>query len=146
MNKIVALTLVSTLAAFLVLVQFGEIPSVNASPSVHQGNLLITGNNVTTITGRFDMNGSITIEGNATLQLQNAVLNFTQNAKGQFKINMKNPAKGRPRLVAYDSTITSNYDFSIFLLWKQQCCSQQLNHRRVNQPEGEFHASRYELF
>jgi len=55
-----------------------NIPQIKASSDIHQGDLVLVGNNVTVIEGQFDINGSILVEENATLILRNAVLNFTQ--------------------------------------------------------------------
>ncbi len=91
----------------LVLSQQGRIPKAIASPSMHQGDLILQGNNVTVIEGLFDINGSIVIEENATLILRNAVLNFTQSHSYQFRMNIQNPLGGNPRLIAENATITS---------------------------------------
>ena len=37
---------------------------VKASPDIFQGDLILQGNNVTVIEGRFDINGSIIVEEN----------------------------------------------------------------------------------
>lgn len=61
------------LLAFVISVKFDR-PIVGASSDgVYQGNLILNGNNVTLIEGRFDINGSIIVEENATLILRNAV-------------------------------------------------------------------------
>lgn len=78
---------------------------------VYQGDLILTGNNVTTIAGRFDINGSITVEDNATLVLNDATVNFTQTKHYQFNITLKNPANGNPRLQSSNSTITSSSSY-----------------------------------
>jgi hypothetical protein len=90
-------------------VQKGNVPAVKASPEVYQGDLVLAGNNVTTIEGRFDINGSIIVEENATLILRNAMLNFTQTASYQFNITFLNPANGNPRFFAENATIYSTY-------------------------------------
>jgi hypothetical protein len=72
------------------------------APDIYQGDLNLTGNNVTTIEGRFDINGSITIEGNATLILNDATLNFTG---GGHSFSLQNPLNGNPRLMATNTSI-----------------------------------------
>ena len=52
-----------------VFVQWKGISVVKASPDIHQGDLILQGNNVTVIEGRFEINGSIIVEENATLIL-----------------------------------------------------------------------------
>ncbi len=68
---------------------------------------MLTGNNVTMIEGRFDINGSIIVEENATLILKNAALNFTQTSSYQFYMTFHRPKNGNPRLIAENATITS---------------------------------------
>jgi hypothetical protein len=85
----------------LIFVHGLNIPHVKAFPDIFQGDLILNGNNVTTIEGRFDINGSIFVEANATLILNNAVVNFTSN-DGIF---FQNPANGNPRLRATNVTI-----------------------------------------
>jgi len=90
--------------------------ALSTTPAIHQGNLVISGNTVTVLEGRFDINGSIIIEQNATLLLRNAVLNFTQKGMNH-NITLRNPAAGSPRLIAYNSTVTANgYDLRLHLL------------------------------
>jgi hypothetical protein len=81
--------------------------------SVHQGDLLLSDNDVYTITGNLDINGSIIVEKNATLILRNAVVNFTQARVEQFNMTFQKAANGNPRLLAYNSTITSKFYISI---------------------------------
>ncbi len=114
-RKIVFIVFVSSLLLSLVFLQKGNIPTVRASPDVYQGNLVLNGNNVTDIEGMFDINGSIVIEGNATLILRNALLNFVQTTNNQFNLTLRNPANGNPRIVAYNSTIDSNADLRLTL-------------------------------
>ena len=101
--------LVLSLLLTLAFVQKGSIPAVKSSSPVYQGDMVLTGNNVTTIEGRFDINGSIIVEDNATLHLRNAFLNFTQTRNRQYSLTFKNPLNGKPRLAVYNSTITSNF-------------------------------------
>jgi hypothetical protein len=83
--------------------------------SVHQDDLLLSDNDVYTITGNFDINGSIIVEKNATLILRDAVVNFTQARYQQFNMTFRKAANGNPRLFAYNSTITSEFLISIML-------------------------------
>ncbi|MCK4482455.1 carboxypeptidase regulatory-like domain-containing protein [Candidatus Bathyarchaeota archaeon] len=114
MRKLVFVFLVSSLLLTLTFVQKGNIPAVKASSSIHQGDLILTGNNVTVIEGRFDINGSIIVEENATLILKNAIINFTQTKNNEHSMSFRNPLNGNPRLQAENTTITaSNYYFNV---------------------------------
>ena len=98
----------------LAFVQKENIPAVEASSSIRQGDLVLNGNNVTRIEGRFDVNGSIIVEENATLILKNAIINFTQTYNWQHNMTFRNPSNGNPRLQAENVTITaSNYYFDV---------------------------------
>ena len=101
------------LLATLVSIQKVDIPAVRASPDIYQGDLILTNNNVTVIEGRFDINGSIIVEDNATLILRNAILNFTQTEFQEFSMTFQNPAYGNPHLIIENSTITSAYYMQI---------------------------------
>ena len=92
-----------------------NIPIVKASLDIYQGDLVLTGNNVTVIEGRFDINGSIIVEENATLILRNAVINFTQTENYQFRIKLQNPVNGSPRLWSENTTITSSDNRGFFV-------------------------------
>jgi len=87
---------------------WGGISIVKASSDIHQGDLILQGNNVTVIEGRFDINGSIIVEENATLILRNALVNFTQAENYQFRMIFQNAANGNPRLQSTNTTITSS--------------------------------------
>jgi len=101
--------LASCLLATLTCIQEGSIPIAKASPEVYQGDLTLTDNNVTIIEDRrFDINGSIIVEENATLILRNAVLNFAQIEDFEFNMTFRNPAEGNPRLLVENATITAN--------------------------------------
>ena len=79
---------------------------------VQQGDLVLSGNDVYVIENqRFDINGSIIVEENATLVLTNAVINFTQATPYQHNMTLRNPVNGNPRLQSENSTITSDYWF-----------------------------------
>ena len=101
----------------LLFAQKVNVPLANGAPSIHQGNLILTGNNVTVIEGRFDINGSIIVRENATLILQNAIVNFTQTKSYEHNMTFENPANGNPRLECNNSTIasTSYYYFIVRL-------------------------------
>jgi hypothetical protein len=114
MRRLVFVILVSSLLLTLTFVQKGNIPAVKASSSIYQGDLILTGNNVTTIENkRFDINGSIIVEENATLILKNAIINFTQIMNYEYKMDFRNPANGNPRLQALNSTLTSKFMFPV---------------------------------
>jgi len=106
MRRLVLISLISLMLTSLVSTQIRNIPSVKASSDIHQGDLILTNNNVTIIEGRFDINGSIIVEENATLILRNAMINFTQ----EHGIFLQNPVKGNPRLQAENTTIVNAGD------------------------------------
>lgn len=95
--------------------QRGNVSIAKASPTIHQGDLILTGNNVTTIEGRFDINGSIVVTGNATLVLNNAEINFTQGSAYEFNITLTNPINGNPRLFGDNATIISEEWLRLYL-------------------------------
>ncbi len=103
MRKLGFIILVSCLLATLLFAWKENIQPVQASPEIYQGDLILTGNNVTIIKGRFDINGSILVEENATLILDDTILNFTSSSP--HSINLQNPADGNPRLMANNATI-----------------------------------------
>lgn len=109
MRKFALIVLLSSLLLTLPFMYKGNIPKVKASPDVHQGDLILTGNNVTVIEGQFDINGSIIVEENAALILRNAVLNFTQVRDYQFNMTFSNPTNGNPKLLAENTTLTTAY-------------------------------------
>lgn len=96
-----------------ILIQWEGISIVIASPDIRQGDLVLQGNNVTVIEGRFDINGSIIVEENATLILRDAIVNFTQTSQHQHGVFFQNPANGKPRLQSENATISSDYAFFI---------------------------------
>lgn len=96
MRKLAFAILVSCLLVTLLFVEKENISPVNASPDIYQGDLVLAGNNVTIIEGRFDINGSILVEENASLLLNNALLNFTSGFG--HGIYLQNPSNGNPRL------------------------------------------------
>lgn len=115
LNKTYALLSLVLLTATSFLVRAGLVLSEGrflqvSGSSIHQGDLIISGNiNYTIVDQRFDINGSIIVEENATLYLRNAVINFTQTRNYQFKMCFEKPSNGNPRLHAINSTLTSNF-------------------------------------
>jgi hypothetical protein len=111
MRKPVFAILVSCLLVTLLFVGKENIPPVKASPEIYHGDLVLAGNKVTVIEGRFDVNGSILVEENASLLLSDALLNFTSGFG--YGIYLQNPSNGNPRLIAHNTTIigmaTSRY-------------------------------------
>ncbi|MGD8546042.1 MAG: DUF362 domain-containing protein, partial [Candidatus Bathyarchaeota archaeon] len=83
-------------------------------PDVHQGDINLKDNNIYVIEGTFHINGSIIVEENATLILNNAIINFTQPSSRTYNITFRNPVDGRPRLMATNTTITSKFDVPIY--------------------------------
>ena len=116
MKRLASGILVLFLLLAILMVWKADVPPVNAASTIYQGNLILTGNNVTTIQGRFDINGSIIVRGNATLILNNAVVNFTQKNQYEYNMTFENPANGNPRLACNNSTITSEklFNFEFF--------------------------------
>jgi len=111
MRRLTSLIIVLCLLGISAFVEKREVPVVYASPDIYQGDLILSGNNVTVIEGQFDINGSIIVEENATLILRNAVVNFTQKEWKQFNITFRNPSNGNPRLLVSYATIVSTPDF-----------------------------------
>lgn len=104
MKKLAITFLVSFILVSIMLTQNGKFPTANAS--VYEGDLIINGNTIYTIENqRFDINGSILVEENATLILRNAIMNFTGSSQG---IYLQNPANGNPKLQAENATIMNN--------------------------------------
>ena len=112
------LILIALLSLLLVLpfVPYGSFRVVKASPDVFQGDLVLSGNNVTTIENAvFDINGSIFLEGNATLELGGATVNLVQTNHYQHGIFLRNASNGNPHLQSSNSTIASTYGFYVTL-------------------------------
>jgi len=109
MGRSKSLLLVSLLLATLFFRWEGNFGGVEASSSMFQGDLILTGNNVTVIENEeFEINGSIIVQGNATLVLRNALLNFKQSRRSQFGLILQNPSGGNPRLQIENATILGN--------------------------------------
>jgi len=100
-----------------------------ASPnSIYQGNLILRHNTTLIIEDRrFDINGSIIVEENATLILRNAIVNFTQTSHYQYGMLFQDPVNGKPRLQSENATISSDYDFIITFYGNSSADAYQLN-------------------
>ena len=81
-----------------------------SSSSTYEGDLVIGGNNVTALTGRFDIEGDIVVRGNATLILEDVTVNFIGTRR---ELRLERPSNGNPRLLATSATITSTRSFWI---------------------------------
>jgi hypothetical protein len=109
MRRFWSIVLLASLLLALSFVYHGGFPEVKASPDMFQGDLILTGNNVTTIENMiFDINGSIIVQANATLILRNAILNFTQETDYQYNMTFQNPVDGYPRLIVENTSLASN--------------------------------------
>ena len=89
--------------------------AAEASPDIFQGDLILTNDNVTTLTGYWEMNGSIIIRDNATLVLNDAAVNFTQTFPKQFNLTLEEPNNGNPKLHASNATLNSNHGLDVHL-------------------------------
>ena len=118
MKRLVFVILVSSFLFSLVFVQEENIVAVKAYSSIYQGDLILTGNNVTVIEDRrFDINGSIIVEENATLILNNAVVNLIQTMDFQHRMRFASLPEHNPFLQAADVMITSNHRFIIWFYY-----------------------------
>lgn len=126
MNRCLLILLVSSLILTIAFVRYEGTLSVRASPSVYQGNLILTGNNVTVIEGQFTINGSIIVENNATLILRNAVVNFTQTSDYQYNMTFQNPTNGNPRLIVENATLMTPHSFFIYFYGNSSCVANDL--------------------
>jgi hypothetical protein len=105
MKKLAFTFLISFFLLSILIVQNGNIPTANAS--VYEGDLVINGNIIYTIENqRFDINGSILVEENATLILRNTRINFTGSSQG---IRLQNSANGKAKLQADNATIMNDF-------------------------------------
>jgi hypothetical protein len=86
---------------------------IKIASSIYQGDLILTDNDVYTITGNFFINGSIIVRDNATLILKDAVVNFTQTTYNQFNVTLEEPSNGHPKLQVSNATLKSSYSFRI---------------------------------
>lgn len=134
MRKLLFVLLVSSLVLTVAFAGHGRIPTAQAaSPDIFQGNLVLTGNNVTVIEGRFDINGNIIVEDNATLILRNAVVNFTQTSPLQFSMTLQNPTNGNPRLIIENTTLVSGgYSFIVNFFANSSCMADQVSASQDN--------------
>jgi hypothetical protein len=107
-----SLILASALAFAVISMQKPSI-TVSASPDIHHGDLILSGNNITTIEGRFDIEGSIIVKENATLILRNAIVNLMQSYHSDYNMSFMDPSGGCPRLFAENVTITSSWYFGV---------------------------------
>ncbi|MEM1565534.1 MAG: hypothetical protein QW510_00380 [Candidatus Bathyarchaeia archaeon] len=83
---------------------------------IASGDLVLSDDDVYTITGNYYMDGSIIVTENATLVIEDARLTFMQTASFQFNITLRGAAGGNPRLVIDNATIdTCNRHFRIVL-------------------------------
>lgn len=103
MRKFMFAVLISCLLGVFSYFGVNLVPFVGASSGIFQGDLVLTGSNVTVIEGRFDINGSILVEENATLIFIDALLNFTSGSA--HSITLQNPVNGNPRFAADNVTI-----------------------------------------
>ncbi len=126
MSRFASIVLLSSLLLALPFVYKENIPQIKASSDIHQGDLVLVGNNVTVIEGQFDINGSILVEENATLILRNAVLNFTQGRDYQFNMTFSNPTNGNPRLIAENTTLATAYSFRVRFHGNSSCRADRL--------------------
>lgn len=103
-------------AAVFILLTLGRSPVLGAGISgpAPLGDIRLSGDNVTTLRGTRDINGSILLEENATLILEDCHLNLIQNQSHQHKINLQNPVRGGPQLIIRNSTMTSNFPSAVF--------------------------------
>ena len=107
MRKLSFIILISVLALNLRLGRSEIISRAGVTAEAYQGDLILNGNNVTTIEGYFEINGSMYVQENATLILKNAVVNFTMSGSGVY---MEDPANGNPRLQAENAEIVGHTD------------------------------------
>jgi len=118
MRRVLFVVLVASLLATFASIQKENTPAVKASSSIYQGDLVLAGNNVTVIEDiRFDINGSIIVEENATLILKNAIVNFTQTRDFQHALRFAALSEDTPFLQASDVVITSNHRFIIWFYY-----------------------------
>ena len=87
--------------------------SVSLSNCVNFGWMNVTGSSIITISDQLTANGTILVEEDATLILQDAEVNFTQTEHWQHGIISRNPSAGNPKLHFLNTTITSDYRYSI---------------------------------
>jgi hypothetical protein len=80
-----------------------------AIPEIISYDLIIKGNEVNTqfVNKTVIMNGNIIIEENATLYLDHTAIFFNQTGSVKYQLTLRKPVDGRPRLLAVNSSITS---------------------------------------
>lgn len=89
---------------------------IKIASQLYQGDLILSDNDVYTITGSFFINGSILVKDNATLILKDAFVNFTQTHEEQFVVMLHEAYNGNPRLQVDKSTITSDHNLNMMFL------------------------------
>ena len=83
---------------------------------IASGDLVLSDDDVYTITGNYYMNGSIVVTENATLVMKDALVTFTQTSSYYFNVTLKDAVGGNPRLIIDNATINTNtYLFPIML-------------------------------
>jgi len=98
------------------IIHWNGVEWVQSVTSIYQGDLILSGDDVFIIENeRFDINGSIIVEENATLVLNNVMINFTQTSHYQFNITLINPDNGNPRIIGNNVTFVSEYWLKLFL-------------------------------
>lgn len=109
LSKAICLLLVSSLAILSSSMLFKPTyGAATTSPRVFT-ELTLQGNNYTSfINETVIILGSVTIEDNATLYLENATLLIEQATDGRYNITLRNPVNGQPRIIAKGATIGSN--------------------------------------
>jgi len=117
MKKYTAFFAIASLFLSLMVTLQTNVPSVKAGDIFHDGDLILSGNNVTIIDNQIlHINGSIIITENATLIIRNnGSINLTQQQGNQFNITLKNPANGNPRLIMKNYSSVTGNGHSLFL-------------------------------
>lgn len=123
--------LISTLFLVFVLVQGGKTVAAIISLPI-QGDIIIDDNDVVTIEGIYDINGSILIEENGTLILRNAIVTFTETFSRQHNLTLQNPSHGKPRLLVFNSTIQSSNPLYDVLTYATANSTVEINHSTIS--------------
>lgn len=94
-----------------------NVRTAKAEDIFHEGDLILSGNNVTIIENQvLHINGSIIITENATLIIRNnGLINFTQQYSTQFNMTLKDPVDGNPRLIMENNGSVTGNDWHIYL-------------------------------
>lgn len=92
------------------------LPDIKVAAPFYQGDLVLSSDDVYTVTGEFNINGSIIVTENATLLLKDAFIKFTQTSNYQFNITLRDAVNGHPRIIVDNATIdTGGYFLNIEL-------------------------------